>query len=467
MRYWIACFAALMMTPVWALGLPVSVSKALRDAGIDADAVGVMVQQVDSVKPLILQNAGHAMNPASTMKLLTTSAALELLGPAYTWHTDLLSAAKLQDGVLDGDLYIKGYGDPALTQERFWALLHDLRVNGVREIHGNLILDHGFFDVPEADPGDFDGQSDRAYNALPDALLVNFKATNFIFRPDGDRIRVIADPDMPALQIINKVQAGNVACDNWKDNITRVIQHQGSEVSVTFSGDYALACGEKSLELSLFDSTSYTAQLFAQYWRELGGSVQGITKSGETPPTARLLARSVSLPVADVVRLVNKNSNNVMARQILLTLGAEHGGAPGNVDNGAAAIHAWLIANGGDFNELVIENGAGLSRNERISTQHMGELLLRAWRHASMPELMSSLPIAGVDGTMALRLRNSSAAGQAHIKTGSLDGVKSMAGYMLDAQGRRWVVVFMVNHAKAAASREAMDALLEWVYRQK
>jgi D-alanyl-D-alanine carboxypeptidase/D-alanyl-D-alanine-endopeptidase (penicillin-binding protein 4) len=368
---------------------------------------------------------------------------------------------------LDGDLIIKGYGDPALTLDKFWALLHDLRTRGIREIRGDLILDNSFFEVPLSDPGDFDGQSDRAYNVLPDALLVNFKAISFTFRPSAGRVELVADPNLPQLHILNQIQTVSAPCGDWKQNITRTAQRDGEIVTVTFGGRYALACGEKSLELSLFDGSSYTAQLFTQYWQELGGSLKGTARMGVVPPHARLLAQAISLPVADVIRLVNKNSNNVMARQILLTLGAEQGGIPGNVDKGAAAIHAWLTANGGDFNELVIENGAGLSRNERISTQHLGELLLRAWRHPIMPELMSSLPIAGVDGTMALRLRNTSAAGQAHIKTGSLDGVKSMAGYVLDAQGRRWVVVFMVNHAKAAASREAMDALLEWVYRQK
>ncbi|HEY7986872.1 MAG TPA: D-alanyl-D-alanine carboxypeptidase/D-alanyl-D-alanine-endopeptidase [Methylophilaceae bacterium] len=467
MRYWIICLACLFIAPAWAEGLPAPVIKALRDAGIPQDAVGVMVQKVDGAEPLIMHNASRAMNPASTMKLLTTSAALELLGPSYTWHTDALSAANLQDGVLDGDLIIKGYGDPALTLDRFWALLHDLRIRGVREIRGDLILDNSFFEVPLSDPGEFDGQSDRAYNALPDALLVNFKAISFTFRPSAGRVELIVDPALPQLHIINQIQVVSAACGDWNQSLTRTVQHEGQIVTVTFAGRYASSCGEKSLELSLFDGNSYTAQLFSQYWQEMGGSLKGTVKVGSVPPHAHLLAQAVSLPMADVIRLVNKNSNNVMARQILLTLGAEQSGMPGNVDKGAAAIHAWLTANGGDFNELVIENGAGLSRNERISTQHLGELLLRAWRHAVMSELMSSLPIAGVDGTMALRLRNTSSAGQAHIKTGSLDGVKSMAGYVLDAQGRRWVVVFMVNHVKAAASREAMDALLEWVYRQK
>lgn len=464
MRYFIVLLTALLIAPAWAAGLPVPVAKALRAAGIPQDAVGVMVQRVDSTKPLILFNADHAMNPASTMKLLTTSAALELLGPAYTWHTDVLSAASLHDEVLEGDLIIKGYGDPALTLERFWALLHELRLQGVREIRGDVVLDNSYFEVPLSDPGDFDGQSDRAYNAVPDALLVNFKATRLIFQPDGGHVKVMADPDLPQLQIINHIQPSPAVCEDWKEHVARTLQRDGDAVNLTLGGHYPLACGEKSLELSLLEGKSYTAQLFSQYWHDLGGSLKGTVRAGNAPPNARLLAQSVSLTMADVIRLVNKNSNNVMARQILLTLGAERGGVPGNVDKGTTAIHAWLAAAGGDFKELVIENGAGLSRSERVSPQHLGALLLRIWHSPNMPELMSSLPIAAVDGTMVLRLRNSEVAGRAHVKTGSLDGVKSMAGYMIDTQGRRWVVVFMVNHPQAAASGAAMDALLEWVY---
>jgi D-alanyl-D-alanine carboxypeptidase/D-alanyl-D-alanine-endopeptidase (penicillin-binding protein 4) len=466
MRLIFLLFISLLVSPAWAAGLPAAVAKALRAAGIPQEAVGVMVQQVDSTKPLILHNADRAMNPASTMKLLTTSAALGLLGPAYTWHTDILSAASVQDEALEGDLIIKGYGDPALTLERFWALLHELRLQGVREIRGDVVLDSSYFDAPLSDPGDFDGQSDRAYNAVPDALLVNFKATRLIFQPDGERIKITADPDLPQLQIINRIQPSPALCEDWKEHVTRTLQRDGETVSITLAGNYPLACGEKSLELGLVDGTSYTAQLFNQYWHDLSGSLKGKVRAGSAPPNARLLAQSVSLTVADVIRLVNKNSNNVMARQILLTLGAEQGGAPGTVDKGAAAIHAWLAAGGGDFKELVIENGAGLSRNERISPQHLGELLLRVWHSPGMPELMSSLPIAAVDGTMLLRLRNSEVAGKAHIKTGSLDGVKSMAGYVMDERGRRWAVVFMVNHPQASASGAAMDALLEWVYKQ-
>lgn len=464
MRIYILIIASLLALNAEAAGLPAPVAKALRDAGIPQDAVGVLVQKVEASAPLVVHNAGRGMNPASSMKLLTTAAALEVLGPAYIWHTDVLTAANLKEGVLEGDLILKGGGDPALTLERFWMLLHDLRQQGVREIRGDVLLDSSYFTVPLADPGSFDGQSDRAYNALPDALLVNFKATRFVFRSENGQVRITADPDLPQLQIINRVQPSPAACEDWKEHITRTMQRDGDAVTMTFSGHYPQACGEKALELSVLDSASYTGQLFRQYWRDLGGTLKGTVKPGSAPANARLLAQSVSLPLADMIRLVNKFSNNVMARQLLLTLGAVQGGVPGSADKGVQAIQRWLAAKGGEWPELVLENGAGLSRNERISPQHLGDVLLRTWRSPIMPELMSSLPITAVDGTMLHRLNQSAVAGQAHIKTGSLDGVKSMAGYVLDAKGRRWVVVFVVNHAKASSARVAMDALLEWVY---
>lgn len=155
-----------------------------------------------------------------------------------------------------------------------------------------------------------------------------------------------------------------------------------------------------------------------------------------------------------------------MARQMLLTIGAEKQGTPTSVERSIRSIREWLAGKNLDFPELVLENGAGLSRQESISAQHLGDLLLSAWQSPVMPELMSSLPITAVDGTLEKRLKISDVAGQAHLKTGSLDGVRAMTGYLLDKKGRRWVVVFVVNHANAGASRVAQDALLEWVYKR-
>jgi D-alanyl-D-alanine carboxypeptidase/D-alanyl-D-alanine-endopeptidase (penicillin-binding protein 4) len=297
-------------------------------------------------------------------------------------------------------------------------------------------------------------------------MLVNFKATRFTFRGDAasNKVLIEANPALPQLTIINQLNLSKVPCADWKDRLGYKVAQNGDSVTVSFNGSYSQTCDEKSLELSLFDDTVYVFELFKQLWREQGGVFNGKLKLDAVPEHAKLLVRATSPPLADVIRLINKYSNNVMARQMLLTIGAEKTGMPGNTDNGAQAIRNWLADKHLDFPELVIDNGAGLSRDARISSHHLASLLLAAYASPVMPELMSSLPVVAVDGTMEHRLQSSMAAGRGHFKTGSLEGTRAMAGYLLDAKNRRWVVVFMVNHPRAAASRSAQDALLEWLH---
>jgi D-alanyl-D-alanine carboxypeptidase/D-alanyl-D-alanine-endopeptidase (penicillin-binding protein 4) len=197
----------LVAMSVHADGLPAPVSTALKAAGVPADAVAVFVQRADQNKPLLVQHADQPMNPASTMKLLTTYAGLEILGPAYTWRTEFHSSVPVQGDVLNGDLILKGYGDPALTLENFWNLVRALRQKGVREIRGDLILDRGYFEEVKGDPALFDGEPYRAYNAGPDALLVNFKSTRFRFSGDAQsgKVAIAVDPDLPQLKVINNI----------------------------------------------------------------------------------------------------------------------------------------------------------------------------------------------------------------------------------------------------------------------
>lgn len=447
--------------------LPDSVAQALKSAGIPEEAVSVYARRVDADLPVLAERDELPRNPASVMKLLTTYAGLELLGPAYTWRTEFYASAPPRDGVLNGDLILKGYGDPSLTLEKFWSLLHALRLAGVREIRGDLVLDRSYFEATAFDPGAFDNDPYRPYNAGPDALLVNFKATGFILRPEGNNVAIVADPESPRLKVVNRLKLRNGACGDWNDQLGYEVREEGENLAVSFNGSYAAACAEKRLDLSLPGHPDYIFQLFSKLWQEQGGIFQGKLREGSMPPNAVSLVQVSSPPLADVIRQINKYSNNLMARQLLITLGAERGGEPGSAAKGADVIRAWLAANGMAFPELVIENGAGLSRVERISARHLGELLMQAYASPFMPELMSSLPVIAVDGTLKRRTQSSVLAGRAHLKSGSLDEVRAVAGYLLDAKGRRWVVVIMINHPRASASKPAQDALLEWLYRQE
>lgn len=445
--------------------VPAPVAQALKTAGIPEASVAIYARRVDADLPVLAEHSEQPMNPASVMKLLTTYAGLELLGPAYTWRTEIHAPKPAVAGVVNGDLILKGYGDPTLTLEKFWSLLHALRLAGVKEIRGDLVLDRSQFEAIAFDPGAFDGDPYRPYNAGPDALLVNFKATGFHFRTEKDAVVIAVDPELPQLRVVNRLKADRAGCGDWKSRLGYAVQERDDQLVVVFSGTYSAHCGEQVLDLSLPRHAEYVFQLFKSLWREQGGMFNGQLREGSAPPDAAPIVSMTSPPLADVIRQINKYSNNLMARQLLVTLGAERGGVPGSPAKGIEVIRAWLATNGMAFPELILENGSGLSRIERISARHLGELLLAAYDRPFMPELMSSLPVYAVDGTLKRRTANGTYAGRAHLKSGSLDEVRAVAGYLLDAKGRRWVVVFMVNDVRAANSKPAQEALLEWLYR--
>lgn len=446
--------------------LPEPVARALAQAGIPESAAAFYVHEIGAERPLLAAGAERALNPASSIKLLTTYAGLELLGPAYGWTTEAYAAGPLKDGVLAGDLVLKGRGDPKLTLENFWLLLRSLRGRGLREIRGDLVLDRGYFPVEDFDPSRFDDQPTRPYNTGPDALLVNFKAVRLQFIPDTDThsVRIVAEPALPQVQIVNNLSLDNASCGDWVTKLKLDAQGGSTAARLAFNGTYATSCGERVRNYSVLGHAQYVLALFRELWRELGGTFGGTVRDGAAGTDARLITAVQSPALSEIVRDINKFSNNVMARQLFLTLGAMGAGAPASADKTGRVIRQWLAAKRLSFPELVLENGSGLSRVERISAVSLGQLLLAAFRSPVMPELMASLPVAAVDGTMKKRLSGADVAGQAHIKTGSLSGVRSIAGFVLDSQGRRVVVVFLVNHANAGNAQPVQDALLRWIH---
>ncbi len=447
--------------------LPAVVAQALKAAGVPQTSVAVLVQEADARMPRVSFNADKPMNPASVMKLLTTYAALDLLGPAYTWKTEAYALGPIVEGVLEGDLVLKGYGDPRLGFEQFWLLLRQLRAKGLREIRGDLVLDRSYFDSGVHDPARFDGEPLRPYNVGPDALLLNYKAIRLDFVPDIAKktLLVSAEPAPPQFDLVNLVKLGDGACGSvWYEGIRMDLTETGAASRLILTGTYPAACGEKSRSVSVMSHAQFVAGVFRQLWAELGGKFSGGLREGIVPAQARLLARSESPALAGVVRDINKFSNNVMARQLYLTLGAEATQRPARNADAEAAIRAWLAQKELRMPELVIENGAGLSRLDRISAENLGRLLHAAYADATMPEFLASLPLAGIDGTMRKRLNGNGVAGHAHVKTGYLEGVRAIAGYVLDKRGKRIIVVFLVNHANAGASKAAQDALLACVY---
>lgn len=461
MRAFLAALLAAAL-PGWANDLPAPVQAALARAAIPASSVAVVVEPVEGGAPLVAHRASVAMKPASVMKVVTSYAALDLLGPAFTFHTDFLVRGELANGVLQGDLVIRGGGDPKLTYERLWQAAHELRARGLREIRGEVIVDRGYFAAASHDPAKFDREPRRAYNAGPDALLVNFQAVIFKFIPGPGGIRVIGEPDLPNVEIASQLKPTDEPCAAWRRRLRHDIVENGLVATVVFSGSYPRACGERAWPLTLFDAPRYAESVWRWAWSEAGGVLRGHMRAGATPTDAALFFRHESGPLADLVHDMNKFSNNVMARHLFLALSAEKGTGAGEERASARIVREWLAAKGIAAPELVIENGSGLSREERASAATIAAVLRSAWTSPFMPELASSFPVLATDGTF--RSHTSAAAGRAHLKGGTLEGVQNVAGYVLDARGKRWIVVMFVNHANAHAAQPSLDALVEWVY---
>ncbi|MDR5756110.1 D-alanyl-D-alanine carboxypeptidase/D-alanyl-D-alanine-endopeptidase [Caballeronia sp. LZ035] len=447
--------------------LPASVMTALARAHVPLSSMSVVVQRVGAPVPLVAINANEPMLPASTMKLVTTFSGLSILGPDYRWKTTAYADGELDaQGVLHGNLYIQGTGDPKLVPEELIDLVEQIRKSGITGIDGALVLDKRYFDVSTRDLPAFDNEDSAPYNVGPDPLLYAFKSLSFTLTPGTDgQVAIDVLPQLAQLQIDNELRVTRGACvGSLQAASPSVAQVQGGFVQASFVGDYPLRCGPRTVNVAALDHSTFFAGGFLALWKQAGGTFQGTTREGPTPSNARLVGTHRSPVLSDVVRDINKFSNNVMARNLFLTIGATQLKPPATTAKSSQAIQAFLRRSALPMNGLVLDNGSGLSRDEHISAISLADLLLAANASPVAQVYIESLPIAGVDGTMRNRLTNAGALGNAHIKTGTLRDVRAIAGYVGAENGESYVVVSFINDPRAEAARAAHDALLEWVY---
>ena len=456
--------ALLRAGPAGATGtLPPEADRALQRAGVPQAALVAVVLDAATGRTVLSLGERQAVNPASLAKLFTTAAALDQLGPAWTWSTPVWLRGPVRDGVLDGSLHIRGSGDPKLVLERLWLLLRRVQQMGVREIRGDIVLDGSAFAAGDGSPADFDGETTRPYNVRADALLLNFKAVTYTFVPDPARgvAQVLVEPPLAGAMVERSVPLTAGPCDDWRGALKASF---ADPARIRFAGSYATACGEQAWPVADSVPATYNARLVQGLWREMGGQLGGSVREGPAPVDLKPSFEQKSAPLLETVREINKFSNNVMAQQLFLTLALQR--EPGKAATPAAArdgLRRWVSGRLGDPGpELVVDNGSGLSRDGRASAQLLARLLLQAHDSPWAAELASSLPIAGVDGTLR---RSRGAIGRAHLKTGSLRDVVGVAGYVLSDSGRRYVLVAIVNHAQAGAARPVLDALVQWTLR--
>jgi D-alanyl-D-alanine carboxypeptidase/D-alanyl-D-alanine-endopeptidase (penicillin-binding protein 4) len=458
--------------------LPRSVQAALARAQVPPESAAFVVTDLSSGQPRLSHRALAAMNPASVTKLVTTSAALDLLGPAHTWTTTVQADGQLQGELLKGHLVLRGGGDPKLVVERLQALLAQVHASGVKAVDGDIVLDRQLFKPASVRPGDFDGEPLKPYNAQPDALLVNFKSVVLTFTPEPAQRRALikTEPALAGVEVdVSVPLAPGNRCDDWRSALQAVLDQPQR---LHFRGRYPASCGERSWPIAYIEPESFAARAIEAAWRAQGGGLSGRVRDATAQEQAALARggsisglRPVlrldapSLPLAEIVQDINKFSNNVMAQQVFYTLGLRaEPAAAGTLAGARAVVLDWWRQRLPGSTPPVLDNGSGLSRSERVSAQALSDLLGRMARSPVADDLLASLPVAGMDATMRNRAR--AVAGQAWLKTGSLRDVSAIAGYAQSASGRRYAVVGIINHDNAGPARAALDALVQWVVQQ-
>ena len=445
------------------VALPAPVIAALQRAKVPVEALHVVVMEANGsqkTSALLSHEATTAINPASLSKLATTVAALDLLGPTFVWRTPVYVDGPVRDGVLQGNVYLRGSGDPRLVVERVWLLMRRLQGLGIQKIQGDIVLDRSAFDLPERNPASFDGEPLRPYNAAPDALLLNFKSLVFQFVPDraANLARIHVEPPMAGVQFPASVGLTNTDCSDYRSSLRA---DWTDPLRIRFTGSFPASCGEKVWPVAYAAPQQFAARAIAGMWQQVGGQLAGQVRDGVVPANLQPVFTVESPALSEVIRDINKFSNNVMAQQLFLTLSQQARGT-GSWDASREAMQAWWRDRiGGEV--PVFDNGSGLSREERISVLGLARLLQFAWGSPTMSELMSSLPVTGLDGT----LKRSKSQSIAHLKTGSLRDVAGIAGYVDASNGKRLILVAVLNHANAQAARSALDLLVDWTASQK
>ena len=361
------------------VALPAPVIAALQRAKVPVEALHVVVMEANGSQKtaaLLSHQATTSINPASLSKLATTVAALDLLGPTFVWRTPLYIDGPVRDGVLQGNVYIRGSGDPRLVVERVWLLMRRLQGLGIQKIQGDIVLDRSAFDLPERNPASFDGEPLRPYNASPDALLVNFKSLVFQFVPDraANVARIHVEPPLAGVQFPATVPLSNADCSDYRSSLRA---DWADPLRIRFAGSFPAVCGEKVWPVAYAAPQQFAARAIAGMWQQVGGQLVGQVRDGVVPANLQPVFSVESPALSEVIRDINKFSNNVMAQQLFLTLSLQ---ARGTVtwDTSREAMQAWWRDRiGGEA--PVFDNGSGLSREERISALGLARLLQFAW----------------------------------------------------------------------------------------
>ncbi len=470
---WGARAAAGPVTPLEGR-LPDGLRRLVAATELPPPAIGLFVCPVDASRPVAALNEEQAFTLASTAKIVTALAALDLLGPAFRWRTHAFVTAPIEFGRTPGDLLIVGGGDPRLSTPELRELLRRLHAQGLREVGGDIVIDRSAFLLSEHDhAGTPDPAPHRPHHVRPDALTVDAGVLRVTVQPQrGRRAQLVADPPLPELPLVDKTAGGGChASLHWAES--------RGQSQLWLEGSWSASCGPRVLNVVPPSHADFMRQAIAGLWAEVGGLLRGRVRLGDLAAAqqgrTRLpvigprgdalmpLATHLSPPLPEVVRDINKTSDNVGARHLLLSLARGFPAQAATLARARDRVHEWLQGQGLPPGDIELDNGSGLSRAERGKPRAMVHLLMRAWWARDARSFIDSLPVAGVDGTLAHRLQGGWAAGQAFLKTGSLLDTRALAGYVRGRTGRIYALAVMVNHPQAGRTTATLDAIVEWL----
>lgn len=445
-------------------------STQLLSANLPADALAFVAYPLDNTAEQVSFQAGKSMQPASTMKLLTSITALELLGPAYRGKTQLWAYEQTQTK-MQHPLVLKGVADMDFTLQELWYLLQQAYDQGIRQVPA-FQIDRSWFNParPELTALPFDETPRQYYNLLPDALFLQRNMLGIKLESTADKISGQFTPSLHGLELVTtQVQLTDMPCAQWYPHPQKLaFKRQPDVVQLVLQGEFPKHCQKRDY-LQLINRVDFSRLVIQQLWQQISGQKEVPVLEQKTANASVLLAEHQSRTLAEVLRDINKSSDNAVTRQLYLALGAQQGTAEteSTATTSEQQIRDFISSLALDHSGLTLENGSGLSRTERISPLLMTALLQHAYQASYQPELIASLPLAGVDGTLKRRFTQAQTQGKARLKTGTLRNVVALAGFVTDQSGRTWVVASFINDPKAGQARPVLDNLIEWITRQQ
>lgn len=425
-----------------------SLESILKTPDLARSQVGMRVVEADTGRVLFDHNAELPLKPASNMKVMTSAAALSLLRPEYVFNTLFMASARPVNGVVAGDLYIKGYGSPGLSGEQWWLMAREMKARGVERVEGDLVGDDTYFDGQDRPEGWPSHTEDAFYNAPLSALSADYNAITVVVRPG----RMGAAPDVVLTPFASFFKVSNHAVTSSSRSNLRVgRQFDGSQNVIVVDGTIAASSAPSVSYRAVEQPTMYALAAFREAASKEGIVISGVNRRGTVPQGAVRLYEHESRTLSDLIRTMNKLSNNYMAESFLKTLGAETAGPPGTVAKGSAAVMSFLDGLGVETRNLVISDGSGLSHADRLTAASLTAVLLGMYRDfESSFEFITSLPIGGVDGTLDRRMVGGPAQRRIRAKTGHLNGVSSLSGYAFTHEGRALAFSILVNAGRDA-----------------